>query len=108
MKTDKYKVWVQVMRALASPIRLLVVAELGRREQRLCELKPIFRASQSALRRHVAVLRRAGIVKARRKGSRTCLRLARPSVLGILDCARGDIRGKAMRRLPDASRRRLS
>lgn len=91
-----------MLRALASPARLKIVEELGRGERCICELQPLFPLHKSTLSRHVAVLRNAGIVGERRKGTRRLLRLEMPCVLAMLDCVMETVRAGARRRTAPA------
>ena len=98
MNSEELKARAQVIKALASPVRLKIVDELSRGERCICELQPLFRMNKSTLSRHVAALRHVGIVRTRREGARTYLQLATPCILNIFDCAMGVIRAESKRR----------
>lgn len=85
----------RLIRALACPTRLRLLEELRLGERCLCELQPLFRMNKSTLSRHLAELRRVGVVADRRVGVRRYLRLRTPSVLRLLDCARRVIGAEA-------------
>lgn len=85
------------MKALASPVRLKIVAELSRGERCLCDLTPLCGLNKSTLSRHVAALRNVGIVGERRDGARRFLRLQTPCILNVFDCAMDVIRSEAKR-----------
>lgn len=57
----------RLMRALASPHRLLVLCALAGGELCVSELNARVRLSQSALSQHLAVLRASGLVQCRRQ-----------------------------------------
>ena len=61
--------------ALAHPTRRRVLESLHGGEQSVTELQQIANTSQSALSQHLAVLRDAGLVVARRDGRRRLYRL---------------------------------
>lgn len=86
-----------MIKALANPIRLKIVDELGRGERCICELQPLFSVNKSTLSRHVAELKNVGIVGERREGVRRYLRLLTPCVLHMIECAMGVIRAEARR-----------
>jgi len=86
-----------VMKALASPVRLMIVDELSRGERCICELQPLFPMNKSTLSRHIAALRNVGIVGERREGVKCFLRLLTPCVLKMFDCAMGVMRAEAKR-----------
>ena len=99
MKSEpaEFEARAQVMKALASPVRLRIVDELSRGDKCLCELQPLFAMNKSTLSRHLAALRQVGIVRERREGVRTYYRLATPCILNVFDCAMGVIRAEAER-----------
>ena len=87
----------KVMKALASPIRLMILYELSRGERCICELQPLFPMNKSTLSRHVAELKKVGIVGERREGVRLYLRLLTPCVLSMFECAMNVVRAEARR-----------
>jgi ArsR family transcriptional regulator len=54
------------LKALADETRLRIFALLTRQELCVCEIEDMLNLSQSLVSNHLAVLRRAGLVKARR------------------------------------------
>ncbi len=97
MNREELKARAQVMKALASEVRLGIVDELRRGERCLCELQPLFSMNKSTLSRHIAELKRVGIVSERQEGVRRYLRLETPCVLNMFECAMGVIRSQARR-----------
>ena len=57
-----------IFRALADPTRRAVYERLALREMSVGELKAGFAVSQPAISQHLAALRGAGLVRARREG----------------------------------------
>jgi len=97
MNSEIYQARANIMKALASPVRLQIVEELSRGERCLCELQPLFTMNKSTLSRHVAALRNVGIISERRDGVRVFLKLQTPCILNIFDCAMGVIRSNVQR-----------
>ena len=97
MKLEEFKARAQIMKALASPVRLMIVDELSRGERCMCELQPMFPMNKSTLSRHVTALKNVGIVSERREGVRCFLKLQTPCILNVFDCAMGVIRAEAKR-----------
>lgn len=58
----------QIFAALADPIRLRLLNLMNGREVCVCYFVEILRQSQPKISRHLAYLRRAGLVEARREG----------------------------------------
>ena len=69
-------------RALADPNRLRIVNILSYRSVCVCDLQSILDLSQPFISRHLAYLRRAGLVQDRREGPRVCYSLASQAPLG--------------------------
>ncbi|HEU5458646.1 MAG TPA: metalloregulator ArsR/SmtB family transcription factor [Terracidiphilus sp.] len=65
--------------SLADPTRLRLLNLIAGREVCVCFLVEILRQSQPKISRHLAYLRRAGIVTARREGKWMHYRLAKPA-----------------------------
>ena len=70
-----YDVQAAICRGLAHPLRLEVVHLLGPRELAFADLYAQMDVAKAKLSQHLAVLRQAGIVTARREGTRTFYRL---------------------------------
>lgn len=83
------------MKALANPIRLMIVDELSRGERCVCELQPLFAIDQSTLSRHLTALKNVGIVAERREGTRVIHRLATPCILNVFGCVMGVLQAEA-------------
>jgi ArsR family transcriptional regulator, arsenate/arsenite/antimonite-responsive transcriptional repressor len=69
----------ELFAALADPTRLRLLNLMAGREVCVCYFVEILRQSQPKISRHLAYLRRAGLVKARREGKWMHYRLAAPA-----------------------------
>lgn len=81
--------------ALADPTRLRLLNLMAGRELCVCYLVEVLRQSQPKISRHLAYLRKAGIVAARREGKWMHYRITRPADAGaaaILDAVLGSLR----------------
>jgi len=74
--------------ALSHPIRVKILELLRDGECCVCEIFPAIGAEQSNTSRHLAVLRRAGILKERREGVKVFYAVADKKVFGIIDAAK--------------------
>jgi ArsR family transcriptional regulator len=88
---------VPLFAAFADPTRLRLLNLIAGREVCVCYLVEVLRQGQPKISRHLAYLRRAGIVAARREGKWMHYRLAKPrgeaaaSILAtVLDTLRHD------------------
>jgi ArsR family transcriptional regulator len=69
----------RLFRALADPNRLRIVNILSERGICVCDLQSVLGLSQPFISRHLAYLRRVGLVKDKRQGPRVCYSLASDS-----------------------------
>ena len=76
--------------ALADETRLRVMNLLGRGELCVCDLMCVLKEPQSKVSRHLAYLRRSGLVKARKQGLWMYYRLADASLRLKQSCAEFD------------------
>jgi ArsR family transcriptional regulator len=76
----------KVFKALADPTRVRIVGLLGTGEICVCHIHESLRLPQSLVSRHLAYLRRAGLVATRKEGLWVYYRLAarQPDVTGTL------------------------
>lgn len=73
------------LKLMANPKRLMVLCQLSAGEKSVGELERIVRLSQSALSQHLAVLRRAAVVKTRREGQTIFYSLASEEATLMMD-----------------------
>ncbi|MEW5864816.1 MAG: metalloregulator ArsR/SmtB family transcription factor [Pseudomonadota bacterium] len=73
-----------LLKAMANPVRLLVLCQLAEGEKSVGELERVVDVSQSALSQHLALLRQRGIVKFRREGQTLYYSLAGPEAPTLL------------------------
>jgi ArsR family transcriptional regulator len=81
---------VKLFAALADPTRLRLLNLMNGREVCVCYFVEILKQGQPKISRHLAYLRRAGIVEARREGKWMHYRIERPQdtrAASILDAA---------------------
>ena len=78
-----------IMRAIAHPLRLRILEILeAEDEANVTALCLATGAPQPAVSQQLARLRREGVLAADRRGNEMHYRVARPAVLGVLDCIR--------------------
>ncbi len=99
MKYREASVRAEILKALAHPVRVLIVDKLRSGEQCVCELNRLARINQSNMSRHLAVLKKVGILSSRRSGMKVYYRLQTPCILRAFDCALEVIRDDGKRRL---------
>ncbi len=77
------------LKSIANDRRLIILCELANGERAVGELEPIVGLSQSALSQHLARLRDAGLVKARREAQTIRYSLADSSVGEVIGALQG-------------------
>jgi DNA-binding transcriptional ArsR family regulator len=91
----RFEALAAVVKAMAHPTRLFVVDELSRGERCVYELTELVGADISTVSKHLAVLKRCGIIDAERRGSRIYYRLKMPCVLSFFGCVESVIEAVA-------------
>jgi len=75
-----------VLKALAHPSRLMMVEELANGERCVCELQELVGADMSTVSKHLAVLKKAGLVESDKRGLQVFYTLLSPCVMNFFSC----------------------
>ena len=97
MNQEEANASAHILKALASPARLIIVDELRRGDRCGLELQPLLKLDQSVLSRHLAQLQNAGIITSRKEGVKVIHHLECRCILQALDCTIGVIQSQAQR-----------
>ncbi len=73
-----------LLKAMANPVRLIVLCQLAEGEKSVGELEEFAEVSQSALSQHLALLRERGLVRSRRDGQSIFYSLDGPEAPALL------------------------
>jgi len=98
MNVPEARMRADILKALAHPVRVLLVDELSRGDRCVSDLVAIADVDQSNVSRHLAQLKQAGIISERRDGARVMHHLQCPCILNAFACAVQVIREDAKRR----------
>jgi ArsR family transcriptional regulator len=79
------KLKAKVFNALADPIRLKILECLRNSERCVCEIIPYVGISQPLVSRHLAILKRCGLVKDRKEGNRRFYSVTNPAIFKVID-----------------------
>ena len=88
MSAPLYQLKAEFFKTLGHPARIRVLELLSEREYAVAEMLPEVGIEPSHLSQQLAVLRRAGLVTARKEGSSVCYSLTSPHVAELLTVAR--------------------
>jgi len=98
MNYQQAKTRADILKALAHPVRVLIVSALTEGDQCVCKLNELAEIDQSNISRHLAMLKKAGIVSDRRDGMRVFYHLETPCIMKAFECAVEVVRVEAKRR----------
>jgi len=82
---EGYRIQARMVKALAHPTRLQMLALLRGGERCACEFGPLLDLGQANVSQHLAVLRKAHLVDTRRDGVRVMYSLSDARVSEVLD-----------------------
>jgi ArsR family transcriptional regulator len=88
MTTSLHQLKADFFRTLGHPVRIRILELLTAGEQSVAEILPQVNVEASSLSQQLAVLRRAGLVTARREGSAVHYQLTSPQLADLLAVAR--------------------
>lgn len=89
--TKRYELRVEVFKALAHPMRLLLLDKIKERPRCVCELAEEVGIDKSVASKHLSQLKRAGLIDDAKRGTLVEYRLVAPCVLDLAACAEGAI-----------------
>lgn len=85
MNQKVYEAQAEYLKALSHPTRIRIVNYLREGERCVCEIVPHLGEEQSNVSRHLAALRRAGILSARKQGVSVYYRVQDDDVFRVLN-----------------------
>ncbi len=93
-----YEARSEVLKAMAHPSRLKIMDALAKGERCVCELQEVVGSDLSTVSRHLALMKGAGILSARKEGANVYYKLRVPCVLGFFGCVEAVISADAKER----------
>ena len=94
---EGYAVRAAILKALAHPTRLYLVDVLSRGERCVCELTALVGADISTVSKHLALLKRAGLVVDETRGRQVYYSLCTPCVLNFFACVESILAGGSVK-----------
>jgi ArsR family transcriptional regulator len=80
----------KVFNALADPMRLKILECLRNGERCVCEIIPYLGIPQPLVSRHLAILKRCGLVRDRRDKNRRFYSVTNPAIFKVIDAVDAD------------------
>ncbi|MBN1418041.1 MAG: winged helix-turn-helix transcriptional regulator [Planctomycetes bacterium] len=87
MRKERVSDCARLLRTLAHPTRLLILDELARGMKCVNDIREILDVPQPNVSQHLAVLKRAGLVRCHKEGVSRCYQLAKPGFVRSLFAA---------------------
>jgi ArsR family transcriptional regulator, virulence genes transcriptional regulator len=85
---ELYKLQAELCKTFSDPKRLMIISELRGGEKSVGELTAILECLQAVASRHLAILRKSGVVQARREGVNIFYSLTNPRIVEACDISR--------------------
>ncbi|MCD6083600.1 winged helix-turn-helix transcriptional regulator [Candidatus Aerophobetes bacterium] len=92
MDEKVYEAEAEYFKALSHPTRIKIVQYLKEGERCVCEIVPYLKEEQSNVSRHLAALKRAGILSSRKEGVSVYYKVQDENVYKILDLALSSVK----------------
>jgi DNA-binding transcriptional ArsR family regulator len=83
--TDLTRFRAKIFNALSDTIRLEIIEFLRDGEKCVCEITPHLKLPQPVVSRHLKILKNAGLVKRRKKGTWHMYSLTTPEICDVID-----------------------
>ena len=99
MNYSQARIRSDILKALAHPIRVMLVSALAEGDRCVHELNALADVDQSNISRHLALLKRAGIVTERKQGQKVIHHLECPCILRAFECASEVLKSSAARQM---------
>ena len=85
-KLKKYELWSEILKAIANPVRLLIIEELQKGEKSLGDFNNLLQIDISTISRHLNTLKKSGVIESNKKGTQVFYKLKIPCVLNFFTC----------------------
>ena len=83
---EEAEIRAKIMKAMAHPVRLMVIEFLKKRARSFSEIFNLFQLDKSTVSKHLLVLKEAGIVSSRKNGADVLYNLEVPCVTDFFGC----------------------
>ncbi|MFZ5868307.1 MAG: ArsR/SmtB family transcription factor [Thermodesulfobacteriota bacterium] len=91
---QRLRLKAEVFKAMGHPLRLGVIEFLHQGERCVCEIVEHVGTGMPNVSKHLAILKKAGIVTDRRDGLKMMYRLSMPCSVDFLTCVEGVVLGR--------------
>lgn len=96
---EKSKIKARIFKALSDPVRLEILDFLKDGEKCVCEIAPYVGIAQPLVSRHLAILKRCGLVKCRKERNRRIYSVTNPEIFKLIDMINDDFMNAILRHI---------
>lgn len=89
MNEARYEAEAGVFQVFGHPVRLKLLDFLAKGSRCVCEIEPVFDLDQSTISRHLIVLKKAGLVSARKEGVKVIYEIKDGRIREIRELVKG-------------------
>jgi len=84
MGRERVHQWAELLKAVAHPVRLTMLAEMADGPKCVNHIRELLAVRQPSVSQHLTILRHSGLVAFYQDGSRRCYYLAKPALVKAL------------------------
>lgn len=81
MDAETTSAWADMLKAVAHPVRILILVELQKGIKCVNDIRDLLQVPQPNVSQHLAVLKHCGLVAFRREGASRCYYLTKPALV---------------------------
>ncbi|HOK39744.1 MAG TPA: metalloregulator ArsR/SmtB family transcription factor [bacterium] len=85
-KFDAVELRSKIIKAIAHPVRLMIIEELNKGDKLFSQLFNLFDFDKSTISKHLLILKNAGIVSSKKKGLDMIYKLETKCIIKFLNC----------------------
>ncbi len=86
MNYEQAQIRADIIKALAHPVRLMIVQELKDKDMNFADINQVFEYDKSTISKHLTVLKNAGIVSSKKIGADVIYHIEMCCVNKFIDC----------------------
>ncbi len=91
----RYQAKAKIIKAMSHPTRLFIVDELSRGKRCVCKLTEMIGDDISTVSKHLSVLKNAGLVSDKKRGTQVFYSLRCPCILDFFSCVESALKANA-------------
>ena len=98
-EAEKYRIRAEIVKAMGHPARLFIMHQLSQHKLSVNDLQAQIGTDVSTVSKHLSVLKKAGILNAKKEGTQVYYSLKVPCIMNFMDCVETLIKENALEHL---------